>query len=559
MPHLCRLLYFCACLLLLTTGCEEAPLYYTADAQFYPGDYLPTDPTNSPLWKAERAHVNHEAFWVRFPVLLEESVQQVEHLGVQINAFGAYEVYWDGKLIGKNGTPATSGKPEQPGTEMSYFIIPPEAATAGKHWLYLHATQAYSAENRGYFVFLGDYFEMVRAPLILTAFMYILAGAFLIAALYFLILYLTNRKAYAVLLFSITCLLFFALILLEYVKFYIPIPYAHFYTRLEMIGFLTLTIAFLVPWYFSLQFSFRWKKAFLPVLFVLLLTIYLLNYFRQGYYDETAQFLAFCMWGASLLITAEATYRKHTGASLVLAGLLLSALVHALIYYDISVFISFTIIILCMLYILAIRGKEQAKAYESSLLQSARLKNQLLRKNIQPHFLMNTLTSLIDWVEESPREGVRFIEALAGEFEILNQVADSTLVPIRQELELCQRHLAVMGYRKEIQYYWQEEGIDLAEHVPPALFHTLLENGISHSLPADDGSIRFLLRFSAGQEAKQYDFITYARNRKSAIEKEGTGFAYVRSRLQESYGSHWQLQSEPIPAGWKTSIILYPA
>lgn len=35
---------------------------------------------------------------------------------------------------------------------------------------------------------------------------------------------------------------------------------------------------------------------------------------------------------------------------------------------------------------------------------------------------MNTLTSLTDWVEEAPKKGVLFIEALAKEFDLFNQI-----------------------------------------------------------------------------------------------------------------------------------------
>ena len=68
-------------------------------------------------------------------------------------------------------------------------------------------------------------------------------------------------------------------------------------------------------------------------------------------------------------------------------------------------------------------------------------------KHIQPHFIKNTLTSLLDWVEESPAQSVIFIQALAREFDLLNGMAEATLIPVRQELELCQNHLRVMQFR----------------------------------------------------------------------------------------------------------------
>lgn len=291
------------------------------------------------------------------------------------------------------------------------------------------------------------------------------------------------------------------------------------------------------------------------MLLVSMLAIY--AFFYQQY-DETAYFLAVSMWVASIFIVGYAAIRKVRGGRIVLFGLLLSALINYFIYYDISVFISFTLILLCMLYLLALRAKETEQAYESSLLFSARLKNELLKKNIQPHFLMNTLTSLIDWVEESPKEGVKFIGTLARELELLNQVAEQTLMPIRQEIELCQSHLRLMQYRKEIKYHWEDVGVDPAEKVPPALLHTLLENGITHSIPSDEGTIFFKLFFETDREWKKYELLTIAKNRPAPQRmKEGTGFRYIKSRLKESYGVAWNLQAGEVKEGWKTTITIY--
>ncbi|WP_199852754.1 histidine kinase, partial [Aquimarina sp. Aq78] len=153
-------------------------------------------------------------------------------------------------------------------------------------------------------------------------------------------------------------------------------------------------------------------------------------------------------------------YKRMKGAIIVLLALLICALINAITYYDISLFAGFGIILLSMFYILSVRTKEQRLAYEESLVQSTRLRLELLKKNIQPHFLMNTLTSLIDWVEESPQKGVAFIEALAQEFKLFNQIENQTLIPIGQEIELCRSHLDIMEYRKEIKYHWEEENID---------------------------------------------------------------------------------------------------
>ncbi len=495
---------------------------------------------------------------MRFPVELPP-VKNSGHLGLEINAFGAFEVYLDGQFLGVNGAIAQSRRPEVPGTETSFFLIPDSLAKTGTHLLALRASQSYlSAHQRGAFVTVANYFSMVRAPLITTAFMYILAGAFFMTSVYYLFLYSTSshrRKDFTTLIFSVCCFLFFALLVIEYLKFYVAIPYPHFYTRLEFVGLLTFALAFLVPLYFILQFSFKKKLLLLTLLLLGLLLIYVWFY---KHYDLTALLLSVLMWVATFIVTAWAAWQKEKGALIILAGLILSLVVHHFFVHDISLFLSFTLIVLCMLYLHAIRTKELEKEYEFSLLQSARLKVELLKKNIQPHFIKNTLTSLIDWIEESPQQGVIFIQALANEFDILNQIAEATLIPVEQEIALCKTHLTLMQFRKEIKYCWEETNIDPHDTLPPALIHTLLENGITHSLPLHDGTIRFKLDFEKGENFKKYTLCTLAKNRNGGLVKNtGTGFKYIQARLKESYDQNWEFASGAVPEGWLTSIKIY--
>ncbi|RZL32733.1 MAG: hypothetical protein EOO96_13445 [Pedobacter sp.] len=149
-------------------------------------------------------------------------------------------------------------------------------------------------------------------------------------------------------------------------------------------------------------------------------------------------------------------------------------------------------------------------------------------------------------------------KALADEFDIINDIAEQVLIPIRQEIELCKKHISVMQFRKEINYQWEENGIDENELIPPALFHTILENGITHSSPLEDGSMKFKLSFYASGEYKQYDFETFGKNRvKIRPRAGGNGFVYVKARLTESYGENWEFTSQESESGWLTTIKIY--
>jgi sensor histidine kinase YesM len=475
-------------------------------------------------------------------------------MGIQVHGFGAFVVYWDGVKVGQNGVPAAAGKPEVPGTETSYYQIPDKLAGLGKHVVTISGTQSYLQETteRAIVAKPDSYLKLLRQPLIELSLVNLMAGAFLIAAIYYLFLYANSKyKQRTTLLFAVICFLFFALLVMEYLKFYVDIPYTQFYTRLTIVGWLTFANALLIPFYFTIHFNLPYKLLFMAALLAALLGIYVINY---GHYDLTAHLYSLTLWIASVLILLYVLIKKQPGSLLVLMGFVVSMVINQYMFYDFGLYVSFTIILLCILYLQTLGAKQLEVAHQASLLLSSRLQLELIKKNIQPHFLRNTLTSLIDWVEESPAQGVQFIQALSHEFDLMNEIAEHALIPIRQEIDLCRHHLQVMQFRKEITYIWTDSGIEDGELIPPAIIHTLLENGITHSIPSDENTIKFTMSFSRSATAKQYALEVFAENRVKSERRGGNGFRYIEARLKESYGDGWSFSSEPFAGGWRSII-----
>ena len=548
-------------LLLALASCQPDTTFEAAEAVFQTGDdrRWATPRYDDSSWRAERGPTGNQVFWVRHRVTLLHR-DSVAPLGLRVHAFGGFEVYWDGTRIGHNGRPAGPARAEVPGTAASTYLVPDSLAQPGPHLLTLRCTQAYLGhDQRTPQLVLGSYPRLLRDPLLLLACVNLMAGALLTAAAYYLFLFLAGRrKAFGSLVFSLICALCFALLMVEYAKFYIDIPYPRFYVRLEIIGLLTFAIAWLVPLYFAIQFELKRKGLLTSALFAVLGGIYLVHYHE---YDLTALRLSQAAWVASLLLVLWAVRQRASGSVLVLSGLLASAVSHYFLEFDFSLYIAFTILVLCMLYLHAIRVRATENERQAALLLSSRLKLELLKKNIQPHFIKNTLTSLLDWVEESPAQSVVFIQALAREFDLLNGMAEATLISVRQEIELCENHLRVMQFRKEISYELEHTGIEPDDLIPPAIFHTVLENGITHSLPPADGRIRFQLSFKRTGRQKKYQLLTRAQPRPAETGGKagsGTGFRYIAARLQESYGAGWTFHSAAVPEGWLTTITIAP-
>ena len=560
--------------MLLFCSCEESK----QDEWFY---ISKTQIGDNPTWKnkdcddsewAEEIDVHPDSiFWIRIAADFEKKNDTRKNQGVLIGGTGSYEIWLDGVSLGKNGELATAERKEIPGKYTSFFMIPDSLSVGGEHVFALRLTKQFENIGQHNYIILGDYFDLVRAPLQSSKYMFLFGGVFLITAIYFLFLFFSRPKEISPLIFSIICLIFCGLLTMEYLKLFYQYLYPFQRTRLEVIGYFHISLAVAVPFFFMIQFNFPFKKIVLGLI-AAIIAVLAFNYY--DYYDWVAFTYNQIMWLFSFFITGYAVYQKKKGATIVFSGVTIGFFfVHILPYiyqdsslfisdFDVSQFIAFIIIVLTMLYIMALNQREERLAYEASLVLSERLKNELLKKNIKPHFIMNTLTSLIDWVEESPKEGVKFITALAGEFETLNEIADYKLVPIGQEIKLCKNHLKVMGYRKEITYKWEDKNIDANEIIPPAIIHTAVENGVTHSLPNNEGVITFRLVYEKNVRSKKYTLQTIARNREEVSventdKKGGTGLKYIKARLQESYPDKWAVSSQVTKAGWETTFEIF--
>lgn len=126
---------------------------------------------------------------------------------------------------------------------------------------------------------------------------------------------------------------------------------------------------------------------------------------------------------------------------------------------------------------------------------------QLLRSQINPHFLFNALNSVIALIGENPRGAQTMIRDVAT---LLRHALDSDRagdVTVQRELEFVRLYLKCELVRFETRLrvsYEIEEGVE-AFSVPPMLLHPLVENAVKHGMLGTAGaplSIRIGVRRS---------------------------------------------------------------
>jgi LytS/YehU family sensor histidine kinase len=205
----------------------------------------------------------------------------------------------------------------------------------------------------------------------------------------------------------------------------------------------------------------------------------------------------------------------------------------------------------------ALRVRDERVKAEQAQLTAARLEVELLKKNLQPHFLMNTLTALTEVIEQNPGAASALIDDLATEFRTLARMSGEKQVTLAEEIELCRVHLRVMSVRTGVAWRLVADEVDENAPVPPAIFLTLIENAFVHQRPAGKAAA-FRLTMAVDGGGVRYTFVSPGEVQpvKTVRVSGGTGLRYVKARLEESFPGRWMFAHRAVAEGWETVIAV---
>jgi LytS/YehU family sensor histidine kinase len=188
------------------------------------------------------------------------------------------------------------------------------------------------------------------------------------------------------------------------------------------------------------------------------------------------------------------------------------------------------------------RKKEQKKELERQNLQS---ELKLLKNQVNPHFLFNTLNNIDRLIASNPDKASAMLVGLSGMMRYMVYDTNANISPLSQEIQQIRNYIDL----QEMQYanpdlvaYSVEgnhEGIELA----PMLFIPFIENAFKH---CTDKMVRHAIRFSFRMEDNRIYFESVnIANPAQHIEKDSTGgigLETVKRRLELLYPGKHQLQ-----------------
>jgi signal transduction histidine kinase len=199
--------------------------------------------------------------------------------------------------------------------------------------------------------------------------------------------------------------------------------------------------------------------------------------------------------------------------------------------------------------------------------ETARLNEQLskaqlsaLRRQIEPHFLFNTLNAIAGLVREGRNDAA--ISMIVGLSDFLRRVLEDSnrqKVPLGEEMEFLQKYLDIQKVRfaERLQVSVEVPAELLPAQVPSLILQPMVENAVKHGIAkrAQGGAIRI----SAVRSNGMLTLRVYNDGPSLPADWEkthsGIGISNVRTRLQSLYGNAFELSMRnQAPGGVEASV-----
>ena len=209
--------------------------------------------------------------------------------------------------------------------------------------------------------------------------------------------------------------------------------------------------------------------------------------------------------------------------------------------------------------------EEQINQRERLESQASSAQLAMLRYQLNPHFLFNTLNSISTLVLLKQTERANAMLARLSSFLRYTLANESTAkVTLAQEVETLKLYLEIekMRFEDRMRPHFKIAGETIGARLPSLLLQPLIENAIKYAVtPSEDGADIWLTASREGDAVR----IEVADNGNwdgcadaSASPSTGVGLANIRERLQQAYGNAHGFTTKKNEHGGFSVIIEIP-
>lgn len=142
----------------------------------------------------------------------------------------------------------------------------------------------------------------------------------------------------------------------------------------------------------------------------------------------------------------------------------------------------------------------QSTQQETNELRKLNLQMQFdsLKVQIQPHFLFNTMNTLIGLIERDRDRAIRFTEDLSYVYRYLLEANQSNLINLEEEMKFARIYCSLLKTRYPEGIFLDEKVEDAGQYeLPPLSLQILIENAVKHNIITRANPLRVSIHFDA--------------------------------------------------------------
>jgi two-component system, LytTR family, sensor kinase len=181
---------------------------------------------------------------------------------------------------------------------------------------------------------------------------------------------------------------------------------------------------------------------------------------------------------------------------------------------------------------------------ESEKLKQQNTQSQLeaLRNQINPHFLFNSLNTLVTIIPEDHKRAVDFVHKLSNVYRSLLDLKEKTIVTLEEELEYLDNYIYLLNTRFEENIIFDIELENACKtcYMVPLSLQMLVENAIKHNIISQKKPLHIKI-------SNENDYTLVISNnlqlKTQKSEGTGTGLSNIENRYQLTFGLPIEVKS----------------
>jgi sensor histidine kinase YesM len=232
------------------------------------------------------------------------------------------------------------------------------------------------------------------------------------------------------------------------------------------------------------------------------------------------------------------------------------------IILDFSILAAWSALYYGINYYLLLEEEIDQRVHLESQASSAQLA--MLRYQLNPHFLFNTLNSISTLVLLKQTERANAMLSRLSSFLRYTLVNEPTAkVTLVQEVETLKLYLEIekMRFEDRLRPHFKIDGDTIGARLPSLLLQPLIENAIKYAVtPAENGADIWITACREGQAVRLEvaDNGTGEGGDIAASPSTGVGLANIRDRLSQAYGGAHRFQTRQNERGGFSVILEIP-